>query len=142
VRQGGGLIVTGGNETYGESVYRGSGLEALLPVTAAEAIETRKPVVAIVLVIDRSGSMVEENRMELAKLAAKQSVQVLDPQDKAGVMAFSDAPLWVAEIEPVGDKVPLLRKIDTLQPAGQTNMYQAVERAFWRCTRPSRTVAT
>jgi len=130
VRQGGGLIVMGGNETFGESVYRGSGLERLLPVTAAAAIETRKPVVAIALVIDRSGSMEAENRMELAKLAAKQSVQVLDSQDKAGVMAFSDAPLWVAEIEPVGDKVSLLRQIDTLQPAGQTNMYQAVERAF------------
>jgi Ca-activated chloride channel homolog len=133
VRRGGGLIAVGGDRTFGHAAYHQSRLEQLLPVTAAEEVESRKPVLAIMLVIDRSGSMVEENRMELAKLAARQSVELLEPEDQAGVMAFSDGPLWVAEMTQVGDdqqRQQLLQAIDTLQPAGQTNMYGAVERAF------------
>jgi uncharacterized protein with von Willebrand factor type A (vWA) domain len=68
----------------------------------------------------------------LAKTAARQSIELLDPLDQAGVMAFSDGPLWVAEMQLVGEqqRQQLLQAIDTLQPAGQTNMYGAVERAF------------
>ena len=127
---GGGLTVLGGEKTFGEADYRGSVLERMLPVKAVEMVETKKTVMAMMLVIDRSGSMVEERRMDLAKQAAKLSVGVLNPHDKAGVMAFSDFPKWVAELAPVSDKSDLLRRIDTLQPGGQTNMFQAVERAF------------
>jgi len=127
---GGGLIVAGGEDTFGEAAYRDSSLERALPVTAAAAVETKKSVLALVLVIDRSSSMQEERRMELAKQAAKQSVQLLQPHDKAGVIAFSDLPLWISEIAPVSNKEQLLQAIDTLRPGGQTNMYQAVERAF------------
>ena len=130
LRQGGGLIVVGGEKTFGHSVYHQSRLEELLPVTAAAAIETRQPVLAIMLVIDRSQTMEEENRMELARLAARQSIELLEPHDLAGVMAFSDGPMWIAELETVADKRSLLQKIDKLHPGGQTYMYEAVERAF------------
>jgi Ca-activated chloride channel homolog len=95
----------GGDGTYGHSVYHQSRLEELLPVTAAAAVETRPPVLALMLVIDRSGSMVVENRMELARRAARQSIELLEPLDQAGVMAFSDGPLWVAEMQPVGEPI-------------------------------------
>jgi Ca-activated chloride channel homolog len=130
LHQTGGLIVVGGEKTFGHSVYHQSRLEELLPVTAAAAIETRQPVLAIMLVIDRSQTMEEENRMELARLAAQQSIELLEPHDLAGVMAFSDGPMWIAELESVADKQSLLKRIDTLRPGGQTYMYDAVERAF------------
>ena len=130
LRQAGGLIVVGGEKTFGHSVYHQSRLEELLPVTAAAAIETRQPVLAIMLVIDRSETMEEENRMELARLAARQSIELLEPHDLAGVMAFSDGPMWIAELETVADRQSLLRQIDKLHPGGQTYMYEAVERAF------------
>lgn len=130
-QQGRGLIVLGGEATFGEAAYRDSQLERLLPVKAAAAVEVQqKNVLALVLVIDKSSSMEEENRMPLAKEAAKQSVQVLQPHDKVGVMAFSNEATWVAELGPCDDKPALLRKIDTLAPYGQTHMYQAVDRAF------------
>jgi len=127
---GGGLIALGGAKTFGEAVYPGTALERMLPVEKAETVEAEKVILAMVLVIDRSGSMVEERRMDLAKLAARQSIEVLEPHDKAGVMAFSDEPSWVAELAAVSDKSNLLQQIATLQPVGQTNMYPAVERAF------------
>ncbi len=130
VEQGGGLIVVGGEATFGANVYRDSPLEPLLPVSAADEAETLPPVIALLLVIDRSGSMVRERRMELAREGAKQAIELLQPHDKAGVLAFSDTPLWIAEIEPVDDKQHLFAQIDTIEAAGQTFMYEAIERAF------------
>ncbi len=127
---GGGLIMLGGENTFGEASYRDTKLESMLPVEAFEEVKAKKMVLAMVLVIDTSGSMEEEQRMDLAKQAAKQSIGLLESHDKAGVMAFSDVATWVAEIGPCADKPDLMRRIDTLTPEGQTNMYGAVERAF------------
>ena len=127
----GGLLVLGGEDTFGQAAYQDTPLERMLPVKAAEMIEAqKKSVLAMVLVIDRSGSMLDQDRMKLAKEAAKTSVQVLDPQDKIGVMAFSDHATWVAPISLGSNKEELRRQIDKLEPAGQTQMYEAVERAF------------
>lgn len=126
---GGGLIVMGGEPTFGEAAFRDTPLERLLPVTAAVATETEKAVLAMVLVIDRSGSMEEDRRLDLAKEAAKQAVRVLDAHDKAGVIAFSDDSEWIAPLARVADTSDLLRRIDTLTAYGQTNMYQGVMRA-------------
>lgn len=128
--QGGGLIVLGGERTFGETAFRNTPLERLLPVTAAAATEeAEKSVLAMVLVIDRSQSMEEDSRLELAKEAAKQSVRVLEAHDKAGVIAFSDDAEWIANLAPVADKADLLQRIDTLTPYGQTNMIRGVVRA-------------
>ncbi|MBC8870072.1 MAG: VWA domain-containing protein [Planctomycetes bacterium] len=127
---GGGLIMLGGEDTFGEASYRDSPLERMMPVEAYEEVKAKKMVLAMVLVIDTSGSMEEEQRMVLAKQAAKQSIGLLEPHDKAGVMAFSDVATWVAELGPCTDKPELMQRIDTLTPLGQTNMYGAVERAF------------
>lgn len=127
---GGGLIMLGGDDTFGEESYRDTPLERMMPVEAFEQVKTKKMVLAMVLVIDTSGSMEEEQRMDLAKQAAKQSIGLLEPHDKVGVMAFSDYANWIAEIAPCTDKPDLMQRIDTLTPEGQTNMYGAVERAF------------
>ena len=127
----GGLIVLGGEDTFGQAAYQDTPLERMLPVKAAEAVEAqKKSVMAMVLVIDHSGSMLEQDRMKLAKEAAKTSVQMLDPQDKIGVMAFSDYANWVAPISLGSNKEELLSQIDKLEAVGQTQMYEAVERAF------------
>lgn len=127
---GGGLIVLGGEKTFGETALRDTPLERMLPVTAAAAPEeAEKSVLAMVLVIDRSQSMEEDRRLDLAKEAAKQSVGVLEAHDKAGVIAFSDDAQWIADLAPVADKAELLKRIDTLTPYGQTNMYRGVVRA-------------
>lgn len=127
---GGGLIVIGGEKTFGEATFRDTPLERILPVTAAvAATETEKTVLAMILVIDRSGSMEEDRRLDLAKEAAMQSVRVLDAHDKAGVIAFSDDSEWIAPLATVADKADLLQRIGTLTAYGQTNMYQGVARA-------------
>lgn len=127
---GGGLIMLGGENTFGEESYRDTALERMMPVEAFAEVEAQKMVLAMALVIDTSGSMEEEQRMVLAKQAAKQSIGLLESHDKVGVMAFSDYANWIAEIAPCTDKPDLMHRIDTLTPAGQTNMHGAVQRAF------------
>lgn len=130
---GGGLVVFGGEQTFGEAAYeetRDARLERMLPVKSLHRETQRKSVRAMVLVIDRSGSMEDENRIGLAKQAAKSAVQLLEPQDKIGVLAFSDEATWVAPISICSNKAQLAEQIDTLTPLGQTQMYDAVERAY------------
>lgn len=128
--RGGGLIVTGGEPTFAEAAYRDSPLETLLPVKAIEPQPVEQSVLALVLVIDKSSSMLEQDRMKLAKIAARQSVQVLEPHDKIGIIAFSNDTQWIAEIAPFSEQKDLLPRIEALEPFGQTHMYAAVERAF------------
>jgi hypothetical protein len=116
---GSGLMVVGGEKTFGDAVFHDTPLERLLPVTAAAAAtETERSVLAMVLIIDRSGSMEQDRRLDLAKEAAQQSVRVLDAHDKAGVIAFSDDAEWIAPLATVADKADLLQRIATLTAYG------------------------
>ena len=95
----------------------------------------------MMLVIDKSSSMEEEDRMKLARPAAKQVVGLLEPHDQVGVIAFANEPQWVVRV------CTLRRQAGApehrhAEPFGQTHMYQAVERAFLAWNRRPPTVAT
>jgi uncharacterized membrane protein len=126
---GGGLIAVGGEQSFTPGGYRHTVLEEALPVVSEARKERPKPSLAMVLVLDRSGSMQGES-IALAKQAARQAVEILGPRDKVGVLAFEDAARWVSPIRPCSDKRPVLEAIDTIAAEGGTNMYPALERAY------------
>jgi Ca-activated chloride channel family protein len=130
VRSGGGLVVVGGSDVFGVKSLAGTPLEALLPLKSSPRETERKPTLALVMVIDKSKSMLDDNRLELAKAAARQTVDELEPNDKVGVIAFGTDNAWVSEIIPAGDKRALKQRIATLQAEGQTDMYPALEKAY------------
>lgn len=131
VRSGGGLMVCGSEKTLASRSLAGSWLEGLLPLTAAQTREQRKPTLALVLIIDRSKSMLDEGRLDMAKEAARRTVglDVIAPVDQVGVLAFGDESQWISPLAPSGDKQNLLKAIDTLQAEGATNMAPAMQRA-------------
>ncbi len=131
VAGGGGLIVTGGQKLFGDDKFAGSTLEEISPVTAATAEAEKKSSTALVLVIDKSKSMLEEDRMSLARAGAKRAIEVLGEQDQLGVLAFSGGADWVAPLGPVTDREALLKQIDKLQVADRTVMYPAMLRAVF-----------
>jgi len=129
VRSGGGLIVAGGEPVFGREALAGSPLEVIAPVNAAPPVEKKETVMAMVLVIDKSKSMEEDRRLDLAKSGARRVVEFLGPEDKAGLLAFGSESQWVSELAPLSDKQTVLARIDRLAAVGRTNMYPALVRA-------------
>ena len=77
---GGGLVMLGGDQSFGLGGYYRTQLEEILPVRSNFEKEREKPSLAMVLVIDKSGSMGGQ-KIELAKDAAKAAVELLGPRD-------------------------------------------------------------
>ncbi len=126
---GGGLIMTGGDDSFGAGGWLGSAVEDVMPVTFD--LKNRKQFLssALMLVIDKSGSMAGE-KIELARQAAKGAVKALGRLDKAGIVAFDGAPYWVSQIRPVGDGGALVNHINRLDAGGGTHMGPALEEAY------------
>lgn len=118
---GGGLVAVGGSQSFGIGGYSDTPLEEALPVKADIEGRRRLPSVAVVLVIDKSGSMGAchcsgENRetaqsfeggiskVELSKVAVVQASKVLGKKDYFGVVAVDDAARWVVPLKKYADK--------------------------------------
>lgn len=124
---GGGLIVIGGPNSYGPGGYFQTPLEETLPVEMQIRDQQRLPQLTIAYVIDRSGSMgvpgpsgVEN--IELAKEAIIRSIDFLQPTDRAGVVSFDAVGYWIANIQPVYDRVALQRLVASLRASGGTDI--------------------
>ncbi len=122
---GGGLMMLGGEQSFGLGGFYKTPIERALPIRCDLEQEQEKPSLAIVLVIDRSGSM-GGIKLDLAKDAARGTVELLGPRDQIGVVAFDDDAYWVSELQSASDKPRVLERIDRLSAAGGTNLYPAL----------------
>ena len=133
--RGGGLLMLGGEESFGLGGYYRTPIEAALPVTMESRQKVDVPSMAVVLVIDRSGSMNAEQgqltRMDLAKEAAQLAVELLGKQSEVGVIAFDARAKWVVPIGPARDKKAITRKIASIQAGGGgTELFWAIEDVY------------
>ena len=126
---GGGLIMIGGDQSFGLGGYYKTALEEILPVRSDFEKEKEKPSLAMMLVVDKSGSMGGE-KIEMAKDAARAAVDLLGPSDKVGVLAFEGENFWVSELHPCNDKGFILDRIASLEAGGGTVMAPAMEEAY------------
>jgi len=124
-----GFVCVGGDQTYAAGSYRGTPLETILPVEMELSSKKVLPPGALVLVIDKSGSMAGE-KMEMVKAAAIGAVRALGDSDYIGVVAFDGQPFVVAELQKAGNKVPLERAISGIDAGGGTAMYPPMVKAF------------
>ncbi|MBL8148150.1 MAG: VWA domain-containing protein [Anaerolineae bacterium] len=124
---GGGLVVIGGPDSYGPGGYFQTPLEDALPVESQIKDQQRLPQLTIAYVIDRSGSMSTigssgvEN-LELAKEAIIRSIDFLQPTDRAGVVSFDTGGAWIAEVQPVLNRMGLQSLVAQLRAGGGTDI--------------------
>ena len=117
VRQAGaGLMMTGGKDAYGPGGYYRSPLEPVMPVSMELRREHRKLAVAIVVAMDRSGSMAVpvpggKAKMDLANLAAVEVMDLLTNMDEFGCVVIDSSAHVVVPLGTVTDKAGASNRI-------------------------------
>jgi uncharacterized membrane protein len=120
---GSGLMMTGGRSSYAPGGFFKSPLEPILPVSMELRKEHRKLALAIVVALDRSGSMAMpvaggKVKMDLANLGTVQVLDLLSPTDEFGVLAVDTVAHVIKELGPITDKGPVRDKILGIQSMG------------------------
>ncbi len=133
---GGAVGLTGGKQSFGLGGYYKSPLEAVLPVTMELRKETRKTRVAMVIALDRSGSMMAPagaglTKMDLANRGTAQVVDMLADSDELGVLAVDTEAHVMGELKPLGDAREELRGrvLSIKSQGGGIFVYEALKRA-------------
>ncbi len=128
---GGGLLVVGGPNSFGVGGYFRTPLETILPVDMQIKDQKRRTKLAIVFIIDHSGSMSETSggaaKIELAKEAAIRAVELLSPTDKVGVIQFDDSASWVVPITTLEDSDSVINRIASIRSGGGTDILAGVK---------------
>lgn len=112
--------------------------QTLLEVPTAQVLEAvsdvwaqnKKPV-EIMAVLDVSGSMAEDGRINSARKALQTFVNQLSDNDIFGLTTFSDASNLVSPLAPLGPKrQQVLDQIGGLFPQGGTRLYDTISEVY------------
>ena len=128
---GHGLVVIGGRRAYGPGGYTDTPLERVLPVEMTP--RERKDAVAIVFVLDTSGSMANyvgaRQKIQLAIEGVRAGIRNLDEEDMAGILGFNTAVHRISDL--TSDHSALISAVSQLRPTGgTTKIKDATEEAY------------
>jgi uncharacterized membrane protein len=144
---GKGLVMIGGPDSYGAGGYQKTPLEETLPVDMGVRDRQKQPDIALVVVIDQSGSMDAchcnsfnggagggtgmggVRKVDIGKEAILRAAAALTERDELGVVAFNEQAHWVVRTQPLGGVDDLQGKISSIAPLGQTNIFAGLEQA-------------
>lgn len=122
-----GLVCMGGDDSFALGGYRESVLETVLPVDMELRGVDEIPSMAMVMVIDHSGSMSTPagngaTNLDLAITAAETAVDQMRSTDYVGVIAFDDRYQWIVNPTPASDKQAIKAQIETIAEGGGTTI--------------------
>ncbi len=128
-----GLLAFGGNRSFSLGKYYKSPLQDALPVKSLVPGKLQRKNVAVELVLDRSGSMINEvggvPKIAMAQAAARGALDfLLKHRDQIGIVTFEvkAKPLVpLTRVEP-GNVRAIERKINNIPANGGTNVYKGL----------------
>jgi Ca-activated chloride channel homolog len=129
-----GLLAFGGDRSFSLGKYYKSPLEDALPVKSLVPGKLQRKNVAVELVLDRSGSMINEvggvPKIAMAQAAARGALAfLLKHRDQIGIVSFevkSKAVVPLTRVEP-GNVEQIEQKINNIPANGGTNVYKGLE---------------
>jgi len=155
---GRGLVMIGGSRSFGAGGYQKTPLEETLPVDMGVRDRQKQPDVALVVVIDKSGSMdachcnsfnggaggggsqiAGARKVDIGKEAILRAAAAMSAQDELGVVAFDQAAHWVVRTQPLGGLNDLQGQIAGINPDGQTNIFAGLDQAVQSLEKASAT---
>lgn len=130
LQHGHGLIIAGGENAYGPGGYFGTPLERMSPLSAK--VPTDAPQVAMIFVLDRSGSMTQSvgdgTRLDIAKSATKSAIELLDRESEVSIIAFDSEAHVILPLQKK-DLDKAVRSMASLTPGGGTAIYPGLVEA-------------
>ncbi|MFB3067100.1 MAG: VWA domain-containing protein, partial [Planctomycetota bacterium] len=149
-RHGGGLLAVGGLAGPGLARFAQSPLAVLVPLKVPpraapqappvqapepgpkpriEIVEEEKEAfpITLCLLVDTSGSMGRDNKLQRAVLAAAAAARVLTREDRIAVIGFSDGARILLPTQRAGDPNTVFRALRNVRADGHTDMFAALK---------------
>lgn len=132
---GGGLLATGGDTSFALGGYTGTILEEILPVSMELKTQGEETNMAMVMVVDTSGSMetgdYQVSPIGMAKEAVIGSLSEFKEKDLLGVLAFTSDFYWSVPIMNVSQNYDeIVQRVGSLRANGGTSILPALGEAL------------
>lgn len=129
--RGGALAIAGGERAFGPGGYVETPLDRISPLSAK--VPREAPEVAMLFVLDRSGSMQQRvgtaTRLDIAKEATRTATELLGPASQVAIVVFDEEATVLLPWTSTADLAPMARALANLVPGGGTALYPGLASA-------------
>jgi Mg-chelatase subunit ChlD len=114
----------GGDTSFGAGYYKKTPVEKALPVFMDTPTDIKLSELYLIFVIDKSSSMTssykDKSKLEMAKIAAFTSIEMLNPIDSVGIVTFDTAFDWTVPLTAANERRKIAENLSRIVEGGGT----------------------